>query len=334
LESESESMDALVTGAAGFIGSALCKELLRRGHSVVGVDSLTDYYDIRLKERNLAGIVSDRFTFHGDSLNDIDLASLLHGVDWVFHQAGQPGVRKSWGADFSTYVRENIEATQRLLEAVRTSRRLRRLIYASSSSIYGDASSFPTREDTIPRPISPYGVTKLAAENLCSLYAKNFGVPAVSLRYFTVYGPGQRSDMAFTRFIKAAVTSEPITVYGNGQQIRDFTYIDDVVHANVLAAEQDTEPGSIFNVAGGCSVSVNDVLTLLGEMMGEALRVEYRDMAAGDVRRTGGDTTQIDKVLHWKPVVGIDEGLGNQFKWGCRLFAAAPTPFLVGAHAR
>jgi nucleoside-diphosphate-sugar epimerase len=325
---------ALVTGAAGFIGSALSKELLRRGHTVVGVDSLTDYYDIRLKERNLADVASDRFTFYCDSLNDIDLPGLLHDVDWVFHQAGQPGVRKSWGTDFAIYVRENIEATQKLLEAARTSRRLKRLIYASSSSIYGDARSFPTREDALPRPRSPYGVTKLAAENLCSLYAENFGIPAVSLRYFTVYGPGQRSDMAFTRFIKAAVTNRIITIYGSGQQIRDFTYIDDVVRANVLAAEVGAEPGSIFNVAGGCSVSVNDVLGLLSEMTGEALRVEYCDNAAGDVRRTGGDTTRIDELLNWKPVIGIEEGFGNQFKWGCELFSTAPSSVLVGAHAR
>jgi UDP-glucuronate 4-epimerase len=326
-------MDALVTGAAGFIGSTLSKELLRRGHSVVGIDSLTDYYDIRLKERNLADIVSDRFTFYCDSLNNIDLASVLHGVDWIFHQAGQPGVRKSWGADFSVYVRENIEATQRLLEAARTSRRLRRLIYASSSSIYGDANSFPTGEDANPQPISPYGVTKLAAENLCSLYAKNFGVPAVSLRYFTVYGPGQRSDMAFTRFIKAAIAGEPITIYGNGQQVRDFTYIDDIVRANLLAAEENAEPGSIFNVAGGCSVSVNDVLALLQEMSGRGLTVEYRDNAAGDVRRTGGDTNRIKDVLHWKPVVGIEEGFRSQFEWGRNLFSVAPDSLLVGAHA-
>jgi nucleoside-diphosphate-sugar epimerase len=325
-------MDALVTGAAGFIGSALSKELLRRGHSVIGVDSLTNYYDIRLKERNLANIVSDRFTFHCDSLNTIDLVSLLHSVDWVFHQAGQPGIRNSWGADFGIYVRENIEATQKLLEAARTSRRLRRLIYASSSSIYGDASRFPTGEDIGPRPISPYGVTKLAAENLCSLYAKNFGVPTVSLRYFTVYGPGQRSDMAFTRFIKAAVANETIAIFGNGQQLRDFTYIDDVVRANILAAERETEPGSIFNVAGGCSVSVNNVLDLLRHMVGEPLKVEYRDKAAGDVRRTGGDITRIEEVLHWSPVVGIEEGFGNQFEWGRNVFSVTSSSSLVGAY--
>ena len=226
----------------------------------------------------------------------------------------------SWGRDFAIYVRENVEATQRLLEAAKHSDRLTRLVYASSSSIYGNAERYPTSEVDRPQPVSPYGVTKLAAEHLCSLYASNFGVPTVALRYFTVYGPGQRTDMAFTRFVRAAVQDEVITIYGDGTQIRDFTYIDDVVQANVLAAASDVAPGSVFNVAGGSQVSVNQCLAVLGALSSQRLKIDYQATVRGDVFRTSGDTSAIQAALGWIPVVGIEEGITRQHEWGERVF--------------
>ena len=313
-------MRALVTGVAGFVGSNLACALLEQGHDVVGIDCLTDYYDLRIKELNLAGIPSERFTLVRGDLNEVDLDQLLTGVDWVFHQAGQPGVRMSWGRDFAIYERLNISATQRLLEAAKNSSSLRRLVYASSSSIYGDAESFPTRETDRPQPLSPYGVTKLAGEHLCSLYAANFGVPTVSLRYFTVYGPGQRPDMAFTRFVRAAVLGETIQIFGDGKQIRDFTYIDDIVAANVLAASSDVPPGSVFNVAGGSNVSVNETLDILTGLAGHPLNVDHVDVVAGDVRRTGGAIDKITGAIGWRPQVAIEEGLARHLAWGERTF--------------
>lgn len=315
-------MKALVTGVAGFVGSSLAKRLLLEGHEVVGIDSLTDYYDIRIKRANVGGIPSERFTFFHRDLNQVDLAGLLEGVDWVFHQAGQPGVRKSWGEDFAVYVRENIAATQRLLEAAKGSPSLKRLVYASSSSVYGDAEHYPTAESARPQPRSPYGVTKLAAEHLCTLYAANFRVPTASLRYFTVYGPGQRTDMAFTRFVRAAILGEVITVFGSGQQIRDFTFIDDVVRANLMAAASDVAPGSVFNVAGGSNVSVLQTLQILSEVSGRRLSVDHVDPVAGDVFRTGADTSRIEDAFGWKAEVDISDGLAQQFEWGRRTFGA------------
>lgn len=313
-------MKALVTGVAGFIGSTLARRLLADGHEVVGVDVLTDYYELSIKRANLAGIPSRHFTFVRSDLNTVDLGALLTDVDWVFHQAGQPGVRMSWGQDFAVYVRENVEATQRLLEAAKQSPRLQRLVYASSSSVYGDAESYPTPETARPQPVSPYGVTKLAAEHLCCLYAANFGVPAVSLRYFTVYGPGQRTDMAFTRFVRAAVLDEVISIYGTGEQLRDFTFVDDVVQANLMAAAGDLTPGSVFNVAGGSNVSVNQTLDLLGSLSGRSLKIDYQDRVAGDVFRTGGDTARIESALGWRPRVTLEEGLARHLDWGQRVF--------------
>lgn len=313
-------MRALVTGVAGFVGSTLAKQLLQEGHEVVGVDALTDYYEVSIKRRNLAAIPSERFRFVQADLNLVALDELLVGVDWVFHQAGQPGVRMSWGEDFATYVRENVQATQRLLEAARRAPRLRRLVYASSSSVYGNAESYPTSEAVRPQPVSPYGVTKLSAEHLCTLYASNFGVPTVSLRYFTVYGPGQRTDMAFTRFVRAAVLDEVISIYGTGEQVRDFTFVDDVVRANIAAAQGDVEPGAVFNVAGGSNVTVNETLAILASLHGRRLKIDYQDRVAGDVFRTGGDTTRIRAALGWEPRVDIEEGLGRHLAWAERTF--------------
>lgn len=315
-------MRAIVTGAAGFVGSNLSRTLVEQGHDVVGIDCLTDYYDLSIKERNLASVPTDRFTLVRADLNEVDLDALLAGADWVFHQAGQPGVRMSWGRDFEVYERLNIAATQRLLEAARHSSTLRRLVYASSSSVYGNAETFPTRETDRPQPLSPYGVTKLAAEHLCTLYAANFGVPTVSLRYFTVYGPGQRPDMAFTRFVRAAVLDDVISIYGDGTQVRDFTFIDDIVAANVLAAAtDDVPPGSVFNVAGGSHVTVNDTLRVLTGLAGHPLRVDYTGRVAGDVLRTGGSTEAIEAALGWKARVDIEEGLARHLAWGERTFA-------------
>jgi UDP-glucuronate 4-epimerase len=313
-------MRALVTGAAGFVGSNLARQLLREGHEVVGIDVLTDYYEVSIKRGNLASIPTTGFTFVEADLNTVDLTTLLADVDWIFHQAGQPGVRMSWGKDFAIYVRQNIEATQRLLEAAKDAPRLKRLVYASSSSIYGNAERYPTSEEDRPQPVSPYGVTKLAAEHLCSLYASNFGVPTVSLRYFTVYGPGQRTDMAFTRFVRAAVLDDLITIYGSGEQIRDFTFVDDVVAANIAAAGSTVPPGTVLNVAGGSNVSVLDTLAILTEANGRPLRVEHTETVKGDVFRTGGDTRKITELLGWKPAVSIEEGLARHLAWARQTF--------------
>jgi UDP-glucuronate 4-epimerase len=308
-------MKILVTGAAGFVGSSLVERALRDGHSVVGIDALTDYYDVALKETNLQRIASANFTLVREDINNVDLSALFDGVDVVFHQAGQPGVRKSWGKDFATYTTQNILATQKLLEQAKKSPELKRFVYASSSSIYGNAASYPTLETDRPEPISPYGVSKLAAEHLCTLYGKNFGVPTTSLRYFTVFGPRQRPDMAFTRFLQAALNGTEITVFGTGEQIRDFTYIQDVVDANFLAADSETAAGSIYNVAGGSNVSVNEVLDTIRRISGAALNVRRIDPVPGDVWRTGGSSERIRGELGWKPKYSVEEGLRAQYEW-------------------
>jgi UDP-glucuronate 4-epimerase len=312
-------MQTLVTGAAGFIGSHLTKRLRDEGHAVIGLDSFTDYYDVALKRANAEAALEAGVTFVEGDLNVVDLNSILDGVDVVFHLAGQPGVRSSWGAEFSTYTYCNIDATQRLLEASRGSSTLRRLVYASSSSIYGNAERYPTSEDDRPQPISPYGVTKLAAEHLCSLYATTFDVPTVSLRYFTVYGPRQRPDMAFTRFARAAARGDEITVFGSGEQTRDFTYVGDIVEANLLAATRDVTPGAVLNVAGGSHTSVNEVLQIFEEIAGSKLSVKRVAAVVGDVRRTGGDTAAIRSALGWQPAVSLREGIAQQFAWAAEV---------------
>ncbi len=311
-------MRALVTGAAGFVGSTLARRLLADGHDVVGVDSVNDYYDRQLKRANLGRLASTGFQFVEADLNAVDLPSLLAGTEVVFHLAGQPGVRSSWGSEFDRYVTDNVRATQRLLEAALHADRLRRFVFASSSSVYGDAERYPTEETDRPQPLSPYGVTKLAAEHLCTLYARNQAVPTVSLRFFTVYGPRQRPDMAFTRFCRAVSDGREIEVYGTGEQVRDFTYVDDVVEANVQVGTADigsVPAGSVFNVAGGSSTTVNEVLALLGEISGRAVRVVRGAPVLGDVLRTGGSTEALGKATGWMPRVGLREGLEEQYRW-------------------
>lgn len=307
-------MKALVTGTAGFIGSWLAERLLDDGNDVVGLDSMTDYYSPDIKRNNITRICSSsRFTFIEADLLDIALEPLLDGIDWIFHQAAQPGVRKSWGASFDAYLNNNILATQRLLEAARDSK-IFRFIYASSSSVYGDSPDLPLNEAARPQPLSPYGVTKLAAENLCHLYHVNYGIPTVSLRYFTVFGPRQRPDMAFHRFIRQALTGQTITIYGDGEQTRDFTYITDAVNANILAALSDKVSGGIFNIGGGSRISINKALGILRDILGP-FHVEYLESQKGDVRHTMSDTTSARQVLEYKPEVSIEEGLARQVEW-------------------
>jgi UDP-glucose 4-epimerase len=305
---------ALVTGAAGFIGSTLCDRLVNDGADVVGVDCFTDYYPRPFKERNLAALLgSTRFRFLESRIQDLDLAALLTDRTHVFHLAAQAGVRKSWGKDFTIYTVNNIEATQVLLEAC-VGRPLERFVYSSSSSVYGELVAMPMREDALPQPVSPYGVSKLAAEQLCYLYFANFGVPAVSLRYFTVYGPRQRPDMAFHKFLRAALRNEAITLYGDGEQTRDFTFVSDAVEANVAAARHGI-PGRVYNIGGGSRVSVNDVLEMIGRVAGRAPTVSLLPDQKGDMRHTYADTTLARTDLGFVPAVGLAEGLAAEYRW-------------------
>ncbi len=308
-------MHALVTGGAGFIGSHLVEALLDGGDRVRVVDCLTDYYPVEQKEANL-----DRFASRSGcevvlaDLREADLAPLVDGIDVVYHQAGQPGVRLSWAEGFAAYDSCNILATQRLLEACRDTP-IERFVLASSSSIYGEAERYPTVETDLPRPRSPYGVTKLAAEHLCGLYAANWGIPTVSLRYFTVYGPAQRPDMSFHRLCEAALGGEPFPLLGDGSQVRSFTYVSDVVEANRRAGTTDVPPGTVMNIAGGSSVSLSEVIELVGELAGREVPLERRPAAAGDVSRTGGSTALAESLLGWEPKVQLREGLSEQLAW-------------------
>jgi len=303
----------LITGAAGFIGSHLSERLLDEGTEVRGVDRLSSYYDPALKRANLLSLEgSEGFESVEGDLNELDLAALLEGVDVVFHLAGQPGVRVSWGSEFQIYLDDNVLSTQRLLEAAREAD-LERFVLASSSSVYGDAESFPTSEDAKPAPVSPYGVTKLAAEHLCRLYASNFGVPAVALRYFTIFGPRQRPDMAFQRFLNAALDDEPIQVFGDGLQERDFTYVGDAVAATIAAGERGT-PGAVYNIAGGNHATVLDVIETIGRLTGKAPEVSYRDAVAGDARKTGASVDLAGKELGYAPSVSLEQGLERQLQ--------------------
>ncbi len=308
-------MNIVVTGAAGFIGSHLSEALCAEGHQVLGIDCMTDYYDPMEKRRNLLTLSQlPGFTFEEADLRTVDLRPLLEGASIVMHQAGQPGVRKSWDTGFADYCEHNVKATQQLLEAARVVG-TPRVVYASSSSVYGNAPTYPTHETDLPRPFSPYGVTKLAAEHLCGLYAANWGVPTVSLRYFTVYGPRQRPDMAMRRLADAAVAGTPFTLFGDGRQVRDFTYVADVVRANIAAGFEDVPPGTVVNVAGGSHAVMADVIDLIGELAGSPVLLERSGKEAGDVQRTGGSVERAYELLGWEPEVSLRDGLSAQVEW-------------------
>ncbi len=308
-------MRALVTGAAGFIGSTLSEALLDRGWGVTGLDAFTDYYARALKERNLRNLRNrSGFRLVEAWLHEADLRTLLDGVDVVFHQAAQAGVRSSWGAEFRLYTEWNVLATQVLLEAARSMPQPPRIVYASSSSVYGERETFPFRITDRPEPMSPYGVTKLAAEHLCVLYARNFGVHTVSLRYFTVYGPRQRPDMAFHKFLRAIHAGGAVPLYGDGEQTRDFTYIDDAVEANLAAAEHGV-PGGVYNVGGGSRVSMNEVIRDLAAATAREVKVNRLPRQPGDVTHTFADTTETARDLKWSPKVALREGLSREWDY-------------------
>jgi nucleoside-diphosphate-sugar epimerase len=330
-ELSSKPSRIVVTGAAGFIGSHLSERLLALGHRVVGIDSFTDYYARASKERNLeSSLAHPDFTFEEMDLVDSDLGPVLKEARIVYHLAGQPGVRPSWGGQFDRYVRDNIIATQRLLEALKEAR-IERLVFAGSSSVYGDAEMFPTKETALPRPVSPYGVTKLAAEHLALLYSKNFGVPVVSVRYFTVYGPRQRPDMAFSRFMQALVDGDVIEVFGDGEQTREFTYVSDAVEGTIKAATAGVV-GQVFNLGGGSRVTVNRVLATLEDISQMKVRRQVLPEAPGDPRHTGASINLARERLGWEPRVSLREGLTNQWRWFQDTRKGAPGKAAASGH--
>jgi len=306
----------IVTGAAGFIGSHLVEALLQQGQEVVGIDHFNDYYDAILKHKNLAHLHgSPKFTLITGDIQSLDWAVLLQDVEVVYHQAAQAGVRASWGEGFRNYTERNISSTQVLLEAAKDAQDLKRLVFASTSSVYGDAETLPTHENIPPQPVSPYGITKLAAERLCMLYHKNFGVPIVALRYFTVYGPRQRPDMAFHKFFKAILQDEAIPIYGDGQQTRDFTFVSDVIAANLSAATVPQAVGEIFNIGGGSRVVLAEVLDTMAEIVGKPIKKNYIEKAMGDARHTAADVSKAQEILGYQPQVTLRDGLTQEWKW-------------------
>jgi nucleoside-diphosphate-sugar epimerase len=306
----------IVTGAAGFIGSHLVEALLKQGKEVIGVDQFNDYYDPRLKQKNLAHLQnSPQFTLITGDIQDLEWSELLKDVEVIYHQAAQAGVRASWGAGFRHYTERNISATQVLLEAAKDAENLKRFVFASTSSVYGDAETLPTHEQIPPQPVSPYGITKLAAERLCMLYHKNFGVPIVALRYFTVYGPRQRPDMAFHKFFKAVLQDEAIPIYGDGQQTRDFTFVSDAIAANLAAATVPEAVGEVFNIGGGSRVVLAEVLDTMAEIVGKAIRKNYISKAMGDARHTAADVSKARQILGYQPQVSLREGLTQEWEW-------------------
>ena len=307
-------MRALVTGAAGFVGSHLVEALVARGDTVLGVDSFTPYYDVAQKRANAAAIAGPAVELVDADLRVVAIEPMLDGVDVVFHQSAQPGVRLSWSSGFREYVEQNVIVTQRLLDAVQRVGS-RRFVYASSSSVYGHQSRYPTREDDLPAPFSPYGVTKLAGEHLCGVYAANWGLPTIALRYFTVFGPRQRPDMSIYRLCESALGRGAFPRYGDGGQIREFTYVSDIVAGNLAASDVDAAPGATVNLAGGGEITLADLIALVGDVAGTPVVVEERPAEPGDSRRNGGAVDRARDLLGWEPRVPLREGIAAQLAW-------------------
>ena len=314
--------NTIVTGVGGFIGSHLAETLLNQGDKVIGIDEFNDYYNPTLKRQNISQFQDHPgFQLIENNIQSLNWSELLVDVDVVYHQAAQAGVRPSWGKGFLDYTERNINATQIILEAAINAPNLKRLVYASTSSVYGNAETFPTPETVCPQPVSPYGITKLAAERLGKLYHQNFGVPCVYLRYFTVYGPRQRPDMAFHKFFKWILQDQPISIYGDGQQTRDFTFISDAVAANLLAAIVPLAVGEVFNIGGGSRVVLAEVINIMERIVGRPIKKNFVEKARGDARHTSADVSKAKEILGYQPQVSLEEGLRREWEWGQSLYS-------------
>lgn len=308
-------MNFLVTGSCGFIGTNLSQKLLERGDRVLGIDTFTDNYSVSLKEKNLQSLEQfPNFKHVRMDLLSYELTDLLDGIDGIFHLAGQPSVQNSWGNDFQIYVDRNIVLTHRLLRAAMEAN-IQKFVNSSSSSIYGKVDKTPTQESDPKNPVSPYGVTKLAAEHLCTLYGKEFGLNTVSLRYFTVYGPRQRPDMAFNKLIRAGIGGTIFPLHGDGSQVRDFTFVEDVVNANILAMERQIPSGTVFNIGGGSPVSMREAIEKIENLIKKKINIKSESFGFGNPMVTSADCTLAKELLGWKPAKSIDEGLSRQVEW-------------------